>query len=78
MSPRTLHLINIALRVGFEKRSRCAVEFVPSQQLIHMTDARPPASPHKESDPLPMKPHHMSGHIPGGVIELFVSVSTRQ
>lgn len=26
----------------------------PSQQLIHMTDARPPAAPHKKtSDPLP-------------------------
>lgn len=53
MSPRTLHSINITLRVGFEKRSRCAAEFLPSQQLIHMTDARPPAAHHKTKWPSP-------------------------
>ena len=43
-----------------------------------MTDARPPAAPHKKSDLLPVRSYHVSEHILGGVIELFVSVSTRQ
>lgn len=62
---------------GFKKkeerrRSRCAAEFLPSHQIIQVSDVWPPAAPHKTCDLLVMRSYQVSEQILGGVTELFV------